>query len=135
MHGSHHLYVIGIVTQVVTEDNNPVTEENNPEEAPIFVIEDNWRQLVTTVNMAGFRTVSDFLQFLNKLGDDHRHIGLLERIRLDSLLPGYEVVYKHVDRENEVVIKHGSTESKDSTSSNDLMTTSFSLSTCLYTTS
>ena len=121
--------------QAVTEDNNLVTEENNPEEAPIFVIEDNWRQLVTTVNMAGFRTVSNFLQFLNKLGDDHRHIGLLERIRLDSLLPGYEVVYKHVDRENEVVIKHGSTESKDSTSSNDLMTTSFSLSTCLYTTS
>ena len=40
MHGSHHLYVRGIVTQVVTEDNNPVTEENNPEEAPIFVIED-----------------------------------------------------------------------------------------------
>ena len=105
MHGSHHLYVRGIVTQVVTEDNNPVTEENNPEEAPIFVIEDNWRQLVTTVNMAGFRTVSDFLQFLNKLGDDHRHIGLLERIRLDSLWPGYEVVYKHVDSENEVVIK------------------------------
>ena len=123
------------MTQAVTEDNNPVTEENNPEEAPIFVIEDNWRQLVTTVNMAGFRTVSNFLQFLNKLGDDHRHIGLLERIRLDSLLPGYEVVYKHVDRENEVVIKHGSTESKDSTPSNGLMTTSFSLSTCLYTTS
>ena len=72
MHGSHHLYVIGIVTQVVTEDNNPVTEENNLEEAPIFVIEDNWRQLVTTVNMAGFRTIPDFLQFLNKLGDDHR---------------------------------------------------------------
>ena len=91
--------------QAVTEDNNLVTEENNPEEAPIFVIEDNWRQLVTTVNMAGFRTVSDFLQFLNKLGDDHRHIGLLERIRLDSLWPGYEVVYKHVDSENEVVIK------------------------------
>ena len=123
------------MTQAVTEDNNRVTEENNPEEAPIFVIEDNWRQLVTTVNMAGFRTVSDFLQFLNKLGDDHRHIGLLERIRLDSMWPGYEVVYKHVDRENEVVIKHGSTESKDSTPSNDLMTTSFSLSTCLYTTS
>ena len=121
--------------QAVTEDNNPVTEENNLEEAPIFVIEDNWRQLVTTVNMAGFRTVSNFLQFLNKLGDDHRHIGLLERIRLDGLWPGYEVVYKHVDRENEVVIKHGSTESKDSTPSNDLMTTSFSLSTYLYTTS
>ena len=26
--------------QAVTEDNNPVIEENNPEEAPIFVIED-----------------------------------------------------------------------------------------------
>ena len=48
--------------------------------------------------MTGFRTVSDFLQFLNKLGDDHRHIGLLERIRLDNLWPGYEVVYKHVER-------------------------------------
>ena len=112
-----------------------VTEENNPEEAPIFVIEDNWRQLVTTVNMAGFCTVSDFLQFLNKLGDDHRHIGLLERIRLDSLWPGYEVVYKYVDSENEVVIK--SFEGVESFDSVEpcLMTTSFSLSTCLYTTS
>ena len=121
--------------QAVTEDNNLVTEENNPEEAPIFVIEDNWRQLVTTVNMAGFRTVSDFLQFLNKLGVDHRHIGLLERIRLDSLWPGYEVVYKHVDSENEVVIK--SFEGVESFDSVEpcLMTTSFSLSTCLYTTS
>ena len=91
--------------QAVTEDNNLVTEENNPKEAPIFVIEDNWRQLVTAVNMAGFRTVSDFLQFLNKLGDDHRHIGLLERIRSDRPRLGYEVLYKHVDSENEVVIK------------------------------
>ena len=89
MHGSHHLYVRGIVTQVVTEDNNL-------EGAPIFVIEDNRRQLVTNVNMVCFRIVSNFLQFLNKLGDDHRHIGLLERIRLDSLWSGYEVVYKHV---------------------------------------
>ena len=123
------------MTQAVTEDNNPVTEENNPEEAPIFVIEDNWTQLVTTVNMAGFCTVSDFLQFLNKLGDDHRHIGLLERIRLDSLWPGYEVVYKHVDSENEVVIK--SFEGVESFDSVEpcLLTTSFSLSTCLYTTS
>ena len=123
------------MTQAVTEDNNLVTEENNPKEAPIFVIEDNWRQLVTAVNMAGFRTVSDFLQFLNKLGDDHRHIGLLERIRLDSLWPGYEVVYKHVDSENEVVIK--SFEGVESFDSVEpcLMTTSFSLSTCLYTTS
>ena len=123
------------MTQAVTEDNNLVTEENNPKEAPIFVIEDNWRQLVTTVNMAGFRTVSDFLQFLNKLGVDHRHIGLLERIRLDSLWPGYEVVYKHVDSENEVVIK--SFEGVESFDSVEpcLMTTSFSLSTCLYTTS
>ena len=82
-----------------------MTKDNNPEEAPIFVIEDNRRQLVTTVNMACFRTVSNFLQFLNKLGDDHRHIGLLERIRPDSPWPGYEVMYKHVDSENEVVIK------------------------------
>ena len=121
--------------QAVTEDNNLVTEENNPKEAPIFVIEDNWKQLVTTVNMAGFCTVADFLQFLNKLGDDHRHIGLLERIRLDSLWPGYEVVYKHVDSENEVVIK--SFEGVESFDSVEpcLMTTSFSLSTCLYTTS
>ena len=121
--------------QAVTEDNNPVTEENNPEEAPIFVIEDNWRQLVTIVNMAGFRTVLDFLQFLNKLGDDHRHIGLLERIKLDNLWPGYEVVYKHVDSENEVVIKpFEGVESFDSVEP-CLMTTSFSLSTCLYTAS
>ena len=121
--------------QAVTEDNNLVTEENNPEEAPIFVIEDNWRQLVTIVNMAGFRTVLDFLQFLNKLGDDHRHIGLLERIKLDNLWPGYEVVYKHVDSENEVVIKpFEGVESFDSVEP-CLMTTSFSLSTCLYTTS
>ena len=121
--------------QAVTEDNNLVTEENNPKEAPIFVIEDNWKQLVTTVNMAGFCTVADFLQFLNKLGDDHRHIGLLERIRLDSLWPGYEVVYKYVDSENEVVIK--SFEGVESFDSVEpcLMTTSFSLSTCLYTTS
>ena len=55
--------------------------------------------------MMGFCIVSDFLQFLNKLGDDHRHIGLLEGIRPDSLWPGYEVVYKHVDSENKVVIK------------------------------
>ena len=55
--------------------------------------------------MTGFRTVSDFLQFLNKLGDDHRHIGLLEGIKPNCLWPGYEVVYKHVDSENEVVIK------------------------------
>ena len=82
-----------------------MTEDNNLEGAPIFVIEDNRRQLVTNVNMVCFRIVSNFLQFLNKLGDDHRHIGLLERIRPDSLWPGYEVMYKHVDSENEVVIK------------------------------
>ena len=33
--------------KAVIEDNNLVTEENNPKEAPIFVIEDNWKQLVT----------------------------------------------------------------------------------------
>ena len=103
---SHRLYVRGIVMQAVIEDNNP--EEvlgHNSEEVPIFVIESNRRQLITRVNMKDFHNISDFLQFLKELWDDHKHIDLLERISLNSPWPGYEVVYTHVDSKNEEVMK------------------------------
>ena len=82
-----------------------VIEDTNSKEVPIFMIESNRRQLITRVNMEDFCNISDFLQFLKKLWEDHKHIDLLERISPNSPWPGYEVVYKHVDNENEVVIK------------------------------
>ncbi|KAL4625783.1 hypothetical protein ACB092_05G049200 [Castanea dentata] len=110
--GSVRLYVRGIVTQTVTEDNNPeeapiiaVTEDNNTEEAQIFVIEDGREQFVATVNMKDFTSIPDFLQSLNKVWADHKHSSPLEEISLASPWPGYKVVYKHVDSKNKEVIQ------------------------------
>nr|POE83846.1 hypothetical protein CFP56_79479 [Quercus suber] len=69
------------------------------------MIEGNQRQLVANANMKDFPNISDFLQYLSKLWDDHKHIGLLERISLDSPWPGYDVVYTHVGSKNEIVMK------------------------------
>lgn len=95
------MYIRGIVTQAITEDNNP--EEvfgHNSVEVPIFVIESNRRQLITCVNMNDFHNISDFLQFLKEQWEDHTRIGLLERISLNSPWPGYKVEYTHVNSKN-----------------------------------